>query len=147
MKIALTRIIAAAGAADCGRHTFARALLLGCAVACASLPAMAEQERDREGARAASVQPPPPNRDGRRAERIEPPPPSRQADTARPEQRQYDARAFELRADEQRRQLQQQDAQHGDGGRRGRLTPDERRELRRQINEAGIDLYPNTPRR
>lgn len=29
----------------------------------------------------------------------------------------------------------------------GRMTPDEKRDLRRQINEAGVDLYPNTPRR
>jgi hypothetical protein len=29
----------------------------------------------------------------------------------------------------------------------GRMTPDERRDLRRQINEAGMDLYPNSRRR
>jgi hypothetical protein len=29
----------------------------------------------------------------------------------------------------------------------GRMTPDERRDLRRQINEAGMDLYPNARRR
>jgi hypothetical protein len=57
-----------------------------------------------------------------------------------------DARAYE----EQRRvqqQYQQEQRQEQRDPRRGsgRLTPDERRELRRQINEAGIDLYP--PRR
>jgi hypothetical protein len=47
------------------------------------------------------------------------------------------------RMEEQRRQVQQQEGtRHAP-----RLTPDERRELRRQINEAGTDLYPNTPRR
>ena len=58
----------------------------------------------------------------------------------------YDARAF----DEQRRmqqQYQQEQRQDQRESRRGsgRLTADERRDLRRQINEAGIDLYP--PRR
>jgi len=57
-----------------------------------------------------------------------------------------EARAYE----EQRRmqmQYQQEQRQDQRESRRGsgRLTPDERRDLRRQINEAGIDLYP--PRR
>lgn len=75
-----------------------------------------------------------------------------------PQQR-GDGRSFDLHADEARRQqlqqqlqqqVQQQNQQNQqqDAGRRGgRLTPDERRELRRQINEAGMDLYPNAPRR
>lgn len=68
-----------------------------------------------------------------------------------------EVRAYEARGDDVRRQQQQQLQQQlqqqtlqvpQDGGRRGgRLTPDERRELRRQINEAGMDLYPNAPRR
>lgn len=67
-------------------------------------------------------------------------------------QRQYDTRAFEARAEEQRRQLQAQQEQNernnAEANRRsGRMTPDERRDLRRQINEAGADLYPRTPRR
>ncbi|MBC7859499.1 MAG: hypothetical protein H7Z39_12125 [Burkholderiaceae bacterium] len=46
-------------------------------------------------------------------------------------------------ADDQRSMAQGQD-----GGRRnGRLTPDERRDLRRQINEAGQDIYAAPPRR
>jgi hypothetical protein len=58
----------------------------------------------------------------------------------------YDVRAYE----EQRRQQQQQyQDQRQERERRGnaasRMTPDERRDLRRQINEAGMDLYP--PRR
>jgi uncharacterized protein HemX len=54
-----------------------------------------------------------------------------------------EARAYE----EQQRRMQQQYQQEQRDPRRGsgRLTPDERRDLRRQINEAGIDLYP--PRR
>ena len=67
-------------------------------------------------------------------------------------QRPYDTRGFEARAEEQRRQLQAQQEQNAqnnaDANRRsGRMTPDERRDLRRQINEAGADLYPKTPRR
>ncbi len=66
--------------------------------------------------------------------------------------RQFDPRAFEARADEQRRQLQappERSPRNAESNRRGsaRLTADERRDLRRQINEAGMDIYPNTPRR
>jgi hypothetical protein len=47
--------------------------------------------------------------------------------------------------DDQRRapqqdQREQREPQHE--RRSGRMTPDERRDLRRQINEAGMDLYP-----
>jgi hypothetical protein len=61
-----------------------------------------------------------------------------------------DARAFEAR-DEQRRQAQMQQEQNNRNAenmrRSGRMTPDERRDLRRQINEAGMDLYPSNQRR
>lgn len=67
------------------------------------------------------------------------------------DQRQFDSRAFEQRAEEQRRQLQaqqDQNAQNNADARRGqRMTPDERRDLRRQINEAGVELYQKNPRR
>jgi hypothetical protein len=53
-----------------------------------------------------------------------------------------DARGY----DDQRRapqyQQDQRDQQHDSSRRSGRMTPDERRDLRRQINEAGMDLYP-----
>jgi hypothetical protein len=66
------------------------------------------------------------------------------------DQRGYDGRAFEIR-DEQRRQAQMQQEQNmrnAENARRsGRMTPDERRDLRRQINEAGMDLYPANPHR
>ena len=61
------------------------------------------------------------------------------------QQRQFDERAAQARAEEQRRQYEQQ--QSNDGRRNGRMTADERRDLRRQINEAGADLYPNHGRR
>lgn len=62
----------------------------------------------------------------------------------------YDVRAYEeqrrLQQQYQQQQQQQQFQQEQRESRRGaRMTPDERRDLRRQINEAGMDLYP--PRR
>ena len=62
------------------------------------------------------------------------------------QQRQFDERAAQARVEEQRRDLEQQQ-QNNEGRRNGRMTPDERRDLRRQINEAGADLYPNHGRR
>jgi hypothetical protein len=49
-----------------------------------------------------------------------------------------DMRAYE----EQRRAQQQEQREQHDSRRGSRMTPDERRDLRRQINEAGMDLYP-----
>jgi hypothetical protein len=85
-------------------------------------------------------------RDGGRGERVQRQPDQRQGD----QQRQYDQQRDQQRADEQRRyQQEQQNAQNNaDAFRRsGRLTPDERRDLRRQINEAGADIYPARNRR
>ena len=136
MNIAPTPTHAPASVRSRGRQAVVRALVLGCAMACASLSALAGQDRERDGRN--PQQPPPqqpqpqpvqPNRDmpPPRAERAPPPPPR-----------------VDLRpGDEQHRQAQQQDQSR----RAGRLTPDERAELRRQINEAGVELYPNTPRR
>jgi hypothetical protein len=52
-----------------------------------------------------------------------------------------DLRAF----DDQRRAQQAEPREQREQPherRSGRMTPDERRDLRRQINEAGMDLYP-----
>lgn len=57
-------------------------------------------------------------------------------------QRPSDGRPAEGRPDDARRGFQQDTR-----SRNGRLTPDERRDLRRQINEAGQDIYANPPRR
>jgi hypothetical protein len=61
----------------------------------------------------------------------------------------FDPRSFDSREFDQRRQQQMQDQnlRNAEARRSGRLTPDERRDLRRQINEAGMDLYPNAQRR
>ena len=78
----------------------------------------------------------------------QPQPQPREAPQQRGEGRQFDPRVYDTRLDEARRQQAQQQQQQDSNARRGgKLTPDERRELRRQINEAGVDLYPNTPRR
>lgn len=60
-------------------------------------------------------------------------------------QRQLDPRSFEGRAEEQRRVMQEVN-RNAETGRRLRMTADERRDLRRQINEAGQDIYANPPR-
>ncbi|GJI99710.1 hypothetical protein RugamoR64_02490 [Duganella rhizosphaerae] len=67
--------------------------------------------------------------------------PVRQADP-----RQLDPRSYEARAEEQRRAMQEAGRNAEMNRRAGRLTPDERRDLRRQINEVGQDIYANPPR-
>ena len=61
--------------------------------------------------------------------------------------RQLDPRSYEARAEEQRRAMQESSHNAEMSRRAGRLTPDERRDLRRQINEVGQDLYALPPRR
>ncbi len=73
--------------------------------------------------------------------------PARDAQPARQaEPRQIDPRSYEARAEEQRRAMQEAGRNAEMSRRAGRLTPDERRDLRRQINEAGQDIYANPPR-
>ena len=109
-----------------------------CLLACAGLQAAQAQYHGRRDD--AQLQPPP----SARAERL----PAQQIEQPR-EQRMYEQQRDQQRAyDEQRRQaVQMQGEGNREGGRRGRLTPDERRDLRRQINEAGADIYPNAQRR
>jgi hypothetical protein len=106
---------------------------LACALACMALgsgAALAQHDRGDRG-----DQPMQQERHG--GERFQLPPQDR-------EQRQAEMRAF----DEQRRQQQQyqqqmqQQVQQEQRRSSGRMTPDERRDLRRQINEANMDLYP-----
>jgi hypothetical protein len=67
------------------------------------------------------------------------------AQDARYEQMREEAR----RAQEQsmRERAMREEAMREESRRTGRMTPDERSDLRRQINEAGRDLYPNARRR
>ncbi|MGO4376822.1 hypothetical protein [Pseudoduganella sp. RAF53_2] len=52
-----------------------------------------------------------------------------------------DPRSFESRAEEQRRIMEENSNNAEMNRRMGRMTPDERRDLRRQINEAGQEVY------
>lgn len=114
-------------------------LALVCLIASAAHAGDRDRDRDRER-----------DRDAPRVQVAQPAPVrERPAPVAR-EGRQFDSRAAE---DQRRQQVQQnppdRSERGGNDGRRGvpRLTADERRDLRRQINEAGLDIYPNTPRR
>ena len=78
--------------------------------------------------------------------RIQPQPQAQPVQRAA-EPRQIDPRSYEARAEEQRRALDAASRNAEMGRRTGRLTPDERRDLRRQINEVGQDLYANPPQR
>lgn len=130
------KIDAAASAQFFGRYSFVRRFAAGMLLAGAAMSAAHAGPGNSDALRAMQAQ---------RAER-QAPPPDRQERA-----RQFDARHFEARAEEQRRQLQmqqEQNQQNAESYRRGgRLTPDERRDLRRQINEAGMDLYRKSPRR
>ena len=119
-------------------------------LACAGIGAAQAQYHGRRDD--AQLQPPPSARGDRvpaPAPQIEQPREGRGyepvRDPMREQMREQQQRAYE----EQRRQAaQMQQGDPNQGNRRGgRLTPDERRDLRRQINEAGMDIYPNAQRR
>lgn len=58
-----------------------------------------------------------------------------------------DPRSFEARSEEHRRMLQDSTNNAEMSRRVGRMTADERRDLRRQINEAGQEVYAIPPKR
>ena len=122
MRIDHKKNHAAASASFCVRYSMV-ALAVGASLLSGAAPA--EGFGDQQG------------RDAPRDQRSQP---ARDA-------RQIDSRNYEARAEEQRRALQ--DASHNAeiNRRVGRLTPDERRDLRRQINEVGQDIYATPPRR
>ena len=129
MNIFTKKIHAAPSAAIAARTTVLSAFAV-CCVFAASLASAQNQ--------------PPPRRDDQQqmqAQRYEQVQRSNSNDTRLREQR--DARSFDTRAEEQRRANEGADASR----RTGRMTPDERRDLRRQINEVGQDIYSNPPRR
>jgi hypothetical protein len=134
MNIAHTKIDAAASAKFCG-YSLVRRVAASCVIGVAVMSAAiaGPGDRDREAFRAGQAQ-------QREAA------PQRQYEGR--QQREFNPREFEARAEERRRELQsQQQAEQNQNAeafrRSGRLTPDERRDLRRQINEAGNDIYPN----
>ena len=110
-----------------------------CLLACAGVQAAQAQYHGRRDD--AQLQPPP----SVRAERLPPPQIEQPREQRGYEQQREQQRAYE---DQRRQATQMQGEGNREGGRRGgRLTPDERRDLRRQINEAGADIYPNAQRR
>lgn len=130
MNITHTKMNAAAGDNFCG-YSLVRRIAAGCLLAAAVMTSAVAGPGDKER--------------GQRDYRAERAQQQRESDDR---QREFDARLFERRAEDQRRAMQQeQNAQNDSGRRSGRLTPDERRDLRRQINEAGMDIYPNRQRR
>ncbi len=100
------------------------ALLVSCTLLAAAAPVHAAGERDRD----------PPRREERDSR-----------DVRDLRERDRDSRSFE-RTEERRRMLQE--AGNAEMSRRvDRMTPDERRDLRRQINEAGQEIYVRPQRR
>src|SRR5471032_2781038 len=142
MMIEHTALLTTDRALACARSAVG-SLMVGSVLACTLLggmmPAQAapgehEAHAQREAVRAEHAQPGQPPQQGGPAAR--PPEP----------QRQIDPRSFDARSEEQRRAIL--DASHNaEAGRRLRMTADERRDLRRQINEAGQDIYAYPPRR
>ncbi|MGX4642401.1 hypothetical protein [Massilia sp. SYSU DXS3249] len=140
MTNAHIKTIAASGASGHRLARLARRGVAVCVLACAGIGAAQAQYHGRRDD--AQLQPPP----SARGERLAVPP---QIEQPR-EQRAYDHQRMVEQQREERRQAVQMMQHEGarDSGRRGgRLTPDERRELRRQVNEAGMDIYPNRERR
>lgn len=119
---------AAASATFCVRSLLGVLLLSGAAMA-------HDNASDRDG----------PRRDDPRALPAREAQPVRQ-EARQAEPRQIDPRSYEARAEEQRRAMQEAGRNAEMSRRAGRLTPDERRDLRRQINEVGQDIYANPPR-
>lgn len=123
MFIDLKKIHAAASASFCVRSSIASVLL--CCGVLSALPAASQDRRDD-------------NRGQQNGQR---------QDTRQEQPRQLDPRSYEARAEEQRRAMQDNNRNAEMNRRVGRMTADERRDLRRQINEAGAEVYALPPRR
>jgi len=118
------------GAKKAGR--LARCAALACALVLGAGSAWAQQYGDRRDDQGAQQYP-------QQSPRFRLPP---QDHGQRDDARGYgDQRRAPQYHQDQRDQRDQRDQSH-DSRRSGRMTPDERRDLRRQINEAGMDLYP-----
>ena len=99
-----------------------------CAGLCCTVMASAQAQSDQQNS-------PQPRKEGRRDFRD-----SRWGDAR-------DPRSFEARAEEQRRMREENNNSAEASRRMGRMTADERRDLRRQINEAGQQVYSLPPKR
>ncbi|MES2318157.1 MAG: hypothetical protein V4631_11750 [Pseudomonadota bacterium] len=131
-----------------GVHALVRRFAACCLIGVAAMslahagPRDQGQSQQRDFGRAERMQRQDPRVDERQQRQYDP----------RDQREQRDQRSYEsqARAEDQRRsqQFQQEQQNNADASRRsGRLTPDERRDLRRQINEAGAELYPARSRR
>ena len=133
MFIDLKKIHAAASASFCVRSTLASVVV--CCSVLSALPAhSAGQDRRDDNRDSRSQQSAPRQQDMRQDMRQE-------------QSRQLDPRSYESRAEEQRRAMQENNRNAEMSRRVGRMTADERRDLRRQINEAGAEVYALPPRR
>lgn len=130
MFIDLKKIHAAASASFCVRSSLATALL--CCGVMAALPSAAIGQDRRDDNRG--------QQNGQRQQDI-------RQDSRQEQPRQLDPRSYEARAEEQRRAMQDNNRNAEMSRRVGRMTADERRDLRRQINEAGAEVYALPPRR
>jgi hypothetical protein len=142
----MTNALNSTNAAALAQGRLARLARHGVAMVVLACAGIGAAQAQYHGRRDDAQLPPPPSARAERvpAPQIEQPREQRGYEQVRDQQREQQ-RAYE----EQRRavQVQQGDSNRDSGRRGGRLTPDERRDLRRQINEAGADLYPNAQRR
>jgi hypothetical protein len=112
-----------------------------CVMACLAFTVQAQQYGDRGR---------PDDPRAQRAERYQQQPRQERGESLRGDTRQFEREAYEAREEQRRQQQaqQEQNIRNSEAVRSGgRMTPDERRDLRRQINEAGMDLYPNSRKR
>jgi hypothetical protein len=122
MNSAFTHHHAETKAGRLARHV--RLAALACALALGAGSALAQEHGDRRDERSTQ-----------QSSRFRLPPQDRDQ---RDDMRGYG----EPRQEPRRAQQQDQRDQQHESRRPSRMTPDERRDLRRQINEAGMDLYP-----
>jgi hypothetical protein len=137
MGIDHKKIHAAASASFCVRSSMGAALLC-----CGLLGASLAQADSGDGPRREEQRNAPVREHVQQQNQPQP----RQQAERQADPRQLDPRSYEARAEEQRRAMQEAGRNAEMSRRVGRLTPDERRDLRRQINEVGQDIYANPPR-
>lgn len=146
MFIDLKKIHAAASASFCVRYTMAALVVCGAAL---SVPAHSAGQDRRDDNRGQPGQQAIRQQEMRQDLRQDMRQDQRQdqRQDMRQDQRQLDPRSYESRAEEQRRAMQENNRNAEMNRRVGRMTADERRDLRRQINEAGAEVYALPPRR
>ena len=138
MFIDLKKIHAAASASFCVRYTMA-AIVVCCGVLAAPAHSAGQDRRDDNRGQ--------PGQQAMRQQDLRQEMRQDMRQDQRQDQRQLDPRSYESRAEEQRRAMQENNRNAEMNRRVGRMTADERRDLRRQINEAGAEVYALPPRR